>query len=452
MGGVSNESKRRGRRVADFFSRPARWAVWQIPPQLITAVLLVELTALLLVGLGLLVEPLRWDELIIVGVFFGLSLVHVEIANSVETVRWRIADDMHVDLSSVWVIAGAVLVNPPLAALLGALINTYVWARSARVRAPVYRQLFTTATVMLSCLAASAVVRYVAGGGFEAVDPGRGLFALVLASLVLFTVNTGLVAGAIAVSSPQAKVGQIVGEWDENLLEFATISLGTVAAVAYIVNPWLVLFVFPPLLVLHRAVLVRHLQQAASTDSKTGLLNAAAWHTQAERELQRGGRRVGPKAVLVVDLDRFKAVNDTYGHLAGDRVLSAVADAMRAEVRDRDLVGRFGGEEFVVLLGGLDGPGEGQVELVAVAERIRRRIAVLQVEMPTADGPLTIASLSASVGGALYPGDGRDLRTLLQVADTALYAAKRAGRNVVRMGMQLPVSAEIDPEAADSTP
>ncbi|WP_300008008.1 GGDEF domain-containing protein [Pseudonocardia sp.] len=409
-----------------------------------------ELTAFLLIGFGLLTESSSWADGVVVGVFFGLSLLHAEIANNVETVRWRITDDLHVDLSSVWLVAGAVLLNPPLAALLAVAINTYLWARSARVRAPVYRQIFSTAAIALSCLAASGVVRYVTGGRFEVSEPGAGLLALMLAALVFFTVNTGLVAGAIAVSAPQAKVADIVGEWDENLLEFATISLGTLAAVAYIVNPWLVLFVFPPLLVLHRAVLVRHLELAASTDSKTGLLNAAAWHTQAERELQRGSRRVGPKAVLVVDLDRFKAVNDTHGHLAGDRVLAAVADAMRAEVRDRDLVGRFGGEEFVVLLRGLDEAGEGQVELAAVAERIRSRIASLCVEMPTADGPLSIAGLSASVGGSLFPGDGQDLRTLLQVADTALYAAKRAGRNVVRMGMHLPVAAEVDHEAVDS--
>ena len=118
-------------------------------------------------------------------------------------------------------------------------------------------------------------------------------------------------------------------------------------------------FVLPPVLVLHRAVLVHQLAEAARTDLKTGLLNAAAWHTQAERALSRNRRDDSPRGVLVLDLDHFKRVNDTYGHLAGDNVLVAVADALRGEVRDRDLVGRFGGEEFVVLLAALPGGAGG---------------------------------------------------------------------------------------------
>ena len=80
------------------------------------------------------------------------------------------------------------------------------------------------------------------------------------------------------------------------------------------------------MLLLHRAVLVRHLEQAANTDHKTGLLTAAAWHTRAERELAPA-RAPAPSAVLVIDLDHFKEVNDRHGHLAGDHVLVAVADA-----------------------------------------------------------------------------------------------------------------------------
>ncbi|MHA6783789.1 GGDEF domain-containing protein [Pseudonocardia saturnea] len=377
----------------------------------------------------------------------GFGLLHTEIAHGVERVRRRVNGEVHVNLSSVWFFAGTVLLPPAYAASCAVVIHLHLWFRGARPRNPLFKHVFSSATVVLSCLAASAVMASFSDGGLASP---WGVYVLALGVLVFLTVNTALVAGAIAVNSPQANVAAIVGEWDENLLEIATLCLGALAAAAIAVNPWLVAFVFPPLLVLHRAVLVRHLEVAASTDGKTGLLNAAAWHNQAERELRKAGRRGGPHAVLVIDLDHFKAVNDTHGHLAGDRVLAAVADALRAEVRDRDLVGRFGGEEFVVLLGGLSvtGAGEsrsGSGELQAVAERIRERIAGLRVEMPTADGPLTVAGLSASVGCALHPADGADLRTLLQVADTALYAAKRAGRNVVRMGMQIPPAVQSLP-------
>ena len=201
-------------------------------------------------------------------------------------------------------------------------------------------------------------------------------------------------------------------------------------------SPLHAVLVLPPLIVLHRAVLVRHLQEAASTDAKTGLLNAAAWQDRAERVL--GGRaREGGAAVLILDLDHFKLVNDRHGHLAGDTVLSSVGAALRAEVRDNDLVGRFGGEEFVIMLPGHEGMAYDRAELEAVADRIRRRIDALRVEIATPDGPLTVDDLSVSIGGATFPQDAHDLDRLLEVADSALYAAKRAGRNAVRVGLHL---------------
>jgi diguanylate cyclase (GGDEF)-like protein len=152
-------------------------------------------------------------------------------------------------------------------------------------------------------------------------------------------------------------------------------------------------------------------------------------------------RRARTAGVLVLDLDHFKQVNDTYGHLVGDDVLLAVADVLRACVSDDDIVGRFGGEEFVVLVGG----GGGQEAVLAVADRLRCEVADLTVAVDTPDGPLTIAGLTVSVGAAARPDRaaprrrahddaGGEVLELLHAADTALYTAKRAGRNRVRIG------------------
>jgi diguanylate cyclase (GGDEF)-like protein len=306
-----------------------------------------------------------------------------------------------------------------------------VWWRSWCPRVPLYKQLFSTSTIALACLAAGAVVAEGREGDLDLLGD-LGVVTIGLALLAYITVNSALVAAAIMMSVPQPDVAAALGEWDDNALEFATLSLGALTAVGLVVNPFLALFALPAVLLLHRAVLVRHLEQAANTDDKTGLLTAAAWHTRAERELTRLG--AAPSAVLVIDLDHFKEVNDRHGHIAGDGVLLAVAEGLRAEVRDQDLVGRFGGEEFVVLLAGLDvSDGTDAANVLAIAERIRSRVAALRVEIPTPDGPLTVTGLTASIGAAVRPRHGDDVGALMHAADAALYAAKRAGRNTVRL-------------------
>jgi diguanylate cyclase (GGDEF)-like protein len=424
------------------------WALWGIPAPLVVSVLAVETTAVALVVLGLAGSGGMVDREIRTLILICVAgMVHTEIAHDVERSRRQMFDtDLHVNLGSIWFFTGAVLLSPAAAGACAAVVYTHLWWRTRSARAPVYRQVFSAAVFVLAAVAASAVMGYARFVGWAGAD-GAVVSAPVLGVgiLVFATVNSALVAGAIAVNDPRATAEQVLGDRDENLLELGTLCLGGMLAAAMAINPWMLLFVLPPLLVLHRAVLVRHLEVAAATDGKTGLLNAAAWHIRAERVLQRASRGDGPLAVLVLDLDHFKDVNDTNGHLAGDRVLVEVAAAVRSEVRDRDLVGRFGGEEFVVLLAGQ--PGGCTADLEAVADRIRRRIGSLRVEIPTPDGPLTIVGLSVSVGAAVHSGGGADLGDLLQVADTALYSAKRSGRNAVHMGTA-PAGPEFEAPAA----
>ena len=188
------------------------------------------------------------------------------------------------------------------------------------------------------------------------------------------------------------------------------------------------LLVIPPILVLHRAILVHRLERRAQTDAKTGLLNASAWTARAGRALRAAEDEATAAGLLILDLDHFKAVNDTYGHLAGDDVLGAVADALHDEVREQDLVGRFGGEEFVVLLPRL-GEGDEQ-ELRRIAERIRRRVRSLEVPA----GGRRVSGVTTSIGAAVHPTDGSSLNALVATADAALYLAKQAGRDSVRTG------------------
>ncbi|MFC5568659.1 diguanylate cyclase [Lysobacter yangpyeongensis] len=156
----------------------------------------------------------------------------------------------------------------------------------------------------------------------------------------------------------------------------------------------------------------------AAHDALTGLSNRRSADARLEAERTRAQRLGEPLSVLMIDIDRFKAVNDHWGHAQGDRVLVALADVLRDELRGADLAARYGGEEFLVIL-----PDTGIDAALDVAERIRQRIAALHAERQ--DPALAI---TASVGLAEL-AKGEDAATLVARADAALYAAKAGGRN-----------------------
>jgi diguanylate cyclase (GGDEF)-like protein len=229
----------------------------------------------------------------------------------------------------------------------------------------------------------------------------------------------------ILVSSPHTPARTAIGHFGQNIVEVAAVSLGAVVAFAIVHDPWYVLLIMPPLLLLHRSLLLHHYEVASRTDDKTGLANALHWSEMARREISRAERDNTSVGLLMVDLDHFKRVNDTHGHLAGDAVLKAVAEAIRRESRDYDLAGRFGGEEFVLLL-----PGISTENLLSRADRLRDRIKDLSVHTTGNDnGRVEIGNLTASIGAVTYPEGGPHLDTLLLAVDSALYEAKRTGRN-----------------------
>ena len=412
---------------------PHRWPVWQLPPPVLATVLVVEVAAVALLAIGLLDRPVPTSaELWTGAVLCALGVAYNELAVGVERERRRLGGASHIDLSSVWTFAAALLLPGADAAVVAAVVLLHLWARAWRQWVPLHRQLFSVATVVLACIAA--------GGLVESGDGTREPLWLVLAAIAVFmVVNSGLIAAVVAVSTPRARPATLFGPVDENLLELGMLCLGALAAIVLALNPALLLLMLLPLYAVLRVALIRPLEAAASTDVKTGLLNAATWVAEAERILagKEGAERAG--GVLILDLDHFKSVNDTHGHAVGDRVLTAVADALRRVVRAGDLVGRMGGEEFVVLpmrtARGARSVELESVELEVVAERIRVLVADLRVEVATLRGPLVIAGLTVSVGGAVAPAGGSDVAALLQTADTALYEAKRAGRNTVRIAV-----------------
>jgi diguanylate cyclase (GGDEF)-like protein/PAS domain S-box-containing protein len=163
------------------------------------------------------------------------------------------------------------------------------------------------------------------------------------------------------------------------------------------------------------------LRRLATTDVLTGLANRRCVLDRLDQELARIQRFGKPMALLMADLDFFKRVNDTYGHAAGDEVLRQFAELARLTLRKIDLIGRFGGEEFIILLPGTDGEGAR-----SYAERLRQKVAAKGFITEAGEVELTI-----SIGATLVNGGDRDCDEVISRADRALYFAKQNGRNRV---------------------
>ncbi|MBL8058530.1 MAG: sensor domain-containing diguanylate cyclase, partial [Anaerolineales bacterium] len=188
------------------------------------------------------------------------------------------------------------------------------------------------------------------------------------------------------------------------------------------------------------ARLFANTQRLANLDPLTRLYNRRHFFDLGQREFERVARHHSPLTILIADIDHFKRVNDTRGHLAGDQVLRAVAAGFRESLRDVDIIGRYGGEEFVVLMPETDMP-----EARRAGERLMQRLA--HAPIPTDRGPV---SVTLSLGLAeMEAGYDISLETLLDRADQALYAAKQAGRDrLVCWDSRLPFRSQFGPAPA----
>ncbi|WP_020667331.1 GGDEF domain-containing protein [Amycolatopsis nigrescens] len=405
---------------------PRRWALWSQRPRVIGYLLVCTAAVLVTTAVLAPTTVIRSKDLVALGALVALGVLQVELGRQVERVRRRDFGTVHINMTSVWLFAGVLLLPPVLTAALTAALYLHLAVRVWRwlQRVPTFLSVSNAIILMLTCYASKAVFALCGFADLpSAVAAGRpGAVAVVAALATHFVVNAALVLPAR--ERPGRTMRELFGDWTDNALEVATLCLGALYALVTDILPGLVLLVLPPLLVLHRSVLIRQLETAATVDGKTGLLNNPGWHALAEQTLLRARRQRITFGLLMIDLDFFKRVNDTYGHLAGDDVLRAVAATITAEVRPNDAVGRFGGEEFVVLLPDVTGD-----DITAVAERIRTAISELTIKVVVSGTTQLVDGLSASIGTAIYPLAGTGIQWLLDAADAACYQAKKSGRN-----------------------
>jgi diguanylate cyclase (GGDEF)-like protein len=333
------------------------------------------------------------------------------------------------DFSSIWVLPAAILLPPFYAAIVpisfSVVLNVFVH------RGILHRAVFSAAAQSLSYAAASVAFRWfpisVAG---NAVGTGVHAFTwcLVVATCEVLggRAQHFLIVGAVKLSNPMMKMWKIELDRDSLQALFVEIDLGVLITLAVAVSPGLVVIAVPTVLLVRRFMVFPILEAQSRTDAKTGLLNVSTWESEAGTELSRSIRNRNPAAVCLIDIDHFKKVNDTYGHLVGDRVLKAVAGALTSQSRDYDRAGRFGGEEFVLLLA-----QTGEEDAKRIAQRLRAYVESL--EIPVEDRPdAPTIGVTVSIGvTALQRGQSHELTDLLAAADSAMYHAKQAGRNSV---------------------
>ena len=418
---LRGRSIRRGRITA-----PRSWPIWELPRWVAAFVILVVLADAVVLAVAASGVSINAHDL---GLFAGLLICS---AATVELTR-RAGENLGVikDVYAVWELPVAILLPLAYVPLLP-VVRTALTQWRIR-RAPVYRRVFSAAAIGLSYLAAAVafrgLIRLVPGAA--ASPAGHALaWMLVVAvcAAVQWIVNQTLVLTAIKGSNPDVRLRdeQFAREPMYNDVSELCVAVLVTFCVAY---SWIALvFAFPFITLLQRSVRHARLLQDARADAKTGLLNAATWERQATAEVARAVRTRTSLAIVLLDIDRFKAINDTYGHLTGDEVLKDIAHTLSTMLREYDLAGRFGGEEFTVLL-----PQTRAVDAFRIAERIRSAIAGLCIIAPGATGGERV-HVTVSIGvAALDAGGKREYAELMAAADAALYRAKRCGRDQVQM-------------------
>jgi diguanylate cyclase (GGDEF)-like protein/putative nucleotidyltransferase with HDIG domain len=323
---------------------------------------------------------------------------------------------------AVFIVAAALVLPPELVVLVPIAQHVPEWLKQ--------RYAWTVQAASISCATLAA---FAAWGTADLVLGGHGLIAsptdkIALAGL-LAAVTFVLVDHAL-VAIVKHQLGGALDGWRSLArlsslgYNFALAALGVVIALIWAHDSWLALFAIAPLALAQRSLTVPRLQEEARVDPKTGLYNGRHFGRVFGDELARSIRYGHPLSVLMVDLDLLREVNNTYGHLAGDAVLCAVADVFRSQLRHYDVAARFGGEEFSILL-----PETPVEKALEIAERIRRAVAERSVDVSTSSEPI---HATVSIGVASFPSDGSDQNALIHQADLAVYRAKLQGRNRVQ--------------------
>jgi diguanylate cyclase (GGDEF)-like protein/putative nucleotidyltransferase with HDIG domain len=334
-----------------------------------------------------------------------------------------------------------ILLGPADAVLVILISNLSEWAWHKYAW---YIQTFNIANYLL--------VIYASGAVYELISPGGGIFTLTgilgaLVAMLVFTFLNHLLIGTVVwLARGENFLKSGIFDVLPLVIDFTLLCMGVGGALIWMVNPYAIIYSILPLYLIYSTLRVPALERQSEMDPKTGLFNAKYFSEALTKEIERANRFDRPLTVVMADLDLLRNINNTYGHLAGDEVLVGVAKILKESVREYDIVARFGGEEFAILI-----PETHPQEIVEHIEEIRGLIENAEFTVPTSVTPI---KTTMSFGIAGRQGFDQTAGDIVHNADTALYHAKLKGRNRVYVytdeGYEALFEGERDKELAQS--
>ena len=276
-------------------------------------------------------------------------------------------------------------------------------------------------------IASFIVVAYLSGLFYQFINPASSLISLegvlgIFASLALFTVlNHLMVASIVWLAQGENFTQSGLLDVLPLMIDFTLLCMGAAAALIWTINPFAIPLAILPLYLIFTTLKVPGLERKTEIDSKTGLYNAKYFSKVLKKELERAHNFDRPLTIVLADLDLLRNVNNTYGHLAGDEVLIAVANILKNSLREFDIIARFGGEEFIILMAETN-----QEEAFRVIESIRTSIDQTKFSIHTRINPIKV-TVSFGVAGRM--GFSETPNEIIHNADSALYHSKLTGRN-----------------------
>lgn len=407
------------------FGGISQWDIWTVREPLRTYLVSVPLVVTVIFAWT--ISNLHWQaqQIYPFAALVACGIIAVELTRRVKEIHGALSRD----LQTVWYLAIATALPPAYA--FAAPIPLTIYKLWRMPRSAVYRRVFSNATLSLAYGVASIVFHAIPAAA-AGLYPGTGVHVVTWAACVAgcgvvgWLINHALLLGAIKLSDPTAHVRELLGTRESITADLAELSLAILVALLVAINPVLMALALPSVVLYRRYLMQAQLVAQARLDIKTGLLNAGTWQREAEAELIRAARARVPLALIMVDVDHFKSVNETAGHDAGDQVLRDIATTLTENLRGVGLVGRVGGEEFAILL-----PQTSEADAKSIGERIRDHISGEPIAIEDGSHAGFVFRLTVSIGIAVLDHSRRALAELIGTAEVALSEAKSTGRNRV---------------------